>query len=223
MIIRKYYKRVLLLLLAAIVFIILQRLARYEVTYILSHLPENVYAAVPIVLAIYAIKPLFIVVPVIPLFLAAGVVLSGGWSFALTCAGMFLEMTVGYFWGKRLGMKKIFARIEKHDRIKALLSANSQKGFLRVFLLRIIPLPFDMVSMFFGASRVNFPLFVAFTFLGSAPAMVPLVLMGDSLTDPFSKDFIIPFAIGAAVSVSAFAILNKLLKSRVKKPSPPRG
>ncbi len=55
------------------------------------------------------------------------------------------------------------------------------RGFETVLVLRLLHLPFDLVSYLAGAARVHPASFLAATALGSAPTTVALVLFGASL------------------------------------------
>ena len=66
--------------------------------------------------------------------------------------------------------------------------------------------------MFFGATKVPFPSYLLFSLLGLSGIMVPYVVAGESVTDPLSKEFLLPILCGVAVGALALLIYKSLRK-----------
>ena len=198
------------------IFIQLFGLFDLDASRIVAYTPESLLLSFIIVISLYCLKTVVLVIPMVALYISAGVIFPIGLAFIVTCAGMFVEMTLGYLIGKRLGREKMKSRIEGSPRLKRIIEHRKISSITGCFLLRFMPLQYDLVSMFYGASSLKYPNFVLSTFLGAAPGMISLVLVGESLTTPFSKEFLIPFCVSAVVCISALCLYRKWEKSKAQ-------
>lgn len=210
----KYFKYIPIVLLVIIIIIFLPRLKVLEVTDILKYSPESPLLAVLILLGIYCLKSVVVFIPVIILYVSTGIMFPTGWAIALTYFCLFLEMNIGYFIGKRLGSEKVAALMERNNRTRQLLSYHENNNSTACFIARILPLPFDLVNMFFGATGTRYPQFIAFSLLGLTPGMIPYVLMGNAASNPLSKEFLVPFAICGVITVCAFVFCQRWQKEK---------
>ena len=210
MILKKYLKQILISLLLFILILILPRILNIKASDILKFTPKSPALAALIMLGLFCVRPVLMFIPMVALYICVGIIFPPGAALALTCAGLLCEMAIGYYIGRRLGGEKITALINKNRRVREFMSDSGNSGPAGCFVLRITLLHFDLVSMFFGASGVRFSQFAILSLMGSAPSMIPFVLMGDSIATPFSADFLAPFAICAAVSISAYTLYTKI-------------
>jgi len=213
----KYLKFALIVLLAIIIIILLPRFTELEVSNLLRYSPESPFLAALVLLGIYCMKSVVVVIPVIMLYISAGIMFPTGWAITLTYLGLFCEMSIGYLVGKRLGGEKVIARMEKNNKARQLISYHEENNSTLCFITRFFPLPLDLVNMFFGAAGTRYPQFVAFSLLGITPGMIPYVLMGDVASNPLSKEFLIPFAICGIVTVCAFVFYQKWRKENARE------
>jgi len=211
---KKYLKFAPIVLLVIIIIIFLPRLTGLEVTDILEFSPESPFLAALVLLGIYCLKSVVVVIPVIILYVSAGIMFPTGWAIALTYFCLFCEMNIGYFVGKRLGGEKVITLMEKNNKARQLVSYHEKNNSTVCFIARFFPLPFDLVNMFFGATGTRYPQFVVFSLLGLTPGMIPYVLMGNAASNPLSKEFLIPFAVCGIVTVCAFIFYQKWRKEK---------
>ena len=206
---KKHLKYILFISYIILIIILLRRFSGFDVSDILTYSPESPLLAAFVIVGLYSLKSVVLLIPTVALYISAGVMFPVGWALAVTCAGLFCEMSIGYIIGKRLGSKKVEARIEKSARLKKFIARHNNAHLSGSFLFRFIPLNFELVSMFYGASGVAYPQYVLLSFLGTVPGMIPFVLLGGSLTTPFSKEFLVPFSICAFLCISVFFIYTK--------------
>jgi uncharacterized membrane protein YdjX (TVP38/TMEM64 family) len=180
---------------------------------ILRYTPETPWLAAIVLLGLFCLKSVVIVMPLNVLFISAGIMFPLGWALAIILTGMLLEMTIGYFNGKRLKIDKVMTLAARFAKLSQFLPNNAKMTPAVCFSTRFLPLPFDLICMVHGAYGVKFPQYVLITYLGTLLAMIPYIFIGIYITTPFSKEFLIPLAVIALVALFPFA----LHKSRTKK------
>lgn len=162
--------------------------------------------AILTILIIYCIKGVIIVIPVTALYISAGAVLPPIPAILLSYAGLAVEMTIGYYTGKSLGLAGIRSRMEKYKMVRQFIEFNKNNSQTVCILARLLPLNIDMMNMFFGATGVEYPRFLLFSLIGVSPAMITSVLIGMAVTNPFSKEFLIPLGVKILLIVCAFVM-----------------
>jgi len=212
--INKLLKCVPVILLIVLIIVLFPLFKGLEISDILEYSPESPLLVVLILLGIYCLKAVVVFIPVIILYVSTGIMFPTGWAIALTYFCLFCEMNIGYFIGKRLGSEKVAALMERNNRARQLLSYHENNSSTACFIARILPLPFDLVNMFFGATGTRYPQFIAFSLLGLTPGMIPYVLMGNAASNPLSKEFLVPFAICGIITVCAFVFCQRWQKEK---------
>ncbi len=119
----------------------------------------------------------------------------------------------GRFFGKRF--------VHEHGRgwVKKYNTLLREEGFMTILFMRLILVPFDLVSLGAGMSDISFRQYAWGTLFGSLPATVTLVVLGRSFGHPRSW---ILFGVLLVVSVGlAFGLRNlpRVRKMLYKNPS----
>jgi membrane protein DedA with SNARE-associated domain len=79
--------------------------------------------------------------------------------------------------------------VEKRDEYEAVKRLFSKIGLAAIFLFSALPLPFDIVGMLSGATRLNPVIFFVVTFMGKTVSRLMLVLLGTSLEEMIAGVF----------------------------------
>jgi len=175
-------------------------------------------ASLPLVIltlfAIYSLKSIIMVIPGMMLYVIAGIVFPPGWAILITYLCLSLELTIGYMNGKKLGEGKVNERLTKNKRVAKFL--ENRKGNLPslCFLSRVLPIPVDLLSLFFGAVKMPFGVYLFISLLGLSPTMIPYVIAGSSISNPLSAEFLIPFGISFSITIIVFIISNQIIKKK---------
>lgn len=198
------------------------RLRGLSVADILNFTPASLWLASLVFLGIYCIKTLLMFIPLVVLFLAAGHLFPTGWAIVLTLLCLGVEMSLGYWVGHLLGVAKVRAAIAKWPKAQSFFNLVQRNRTTACFFTRLIPMPvpLDLVSMFYGAVGVPYPQYILFSLLGVSGFMLPYVIAGEAIDEPLSPDFIVPFIISIAVSVVAFVVFRWAEKRRKAKAGP---
>lgn len=170
-------------------------------------MPDSVLLAAGLLFILFCIKSVVFVIPMILLYICAGLILPPVAAVVFTIFCVIVEMTLGFYAGRKLGFKKVKKIADGSKYAGNLFAKINDNVLASSFLLRIIPVfSLDIVSMIFGAANVNYTEFIAGSVLGVIPGLVPVVIAGKSITQPLSGEFLIPFSIFAVLSVSCIII-----------------
>ncbi len=176
-------------------------------------MPDSVVLAAATLFVLFCLKAIVIVIPMIALYVCAGIILPPATAIVFTLFCIAAEFTIGFFAGRKLGYNKVKKLIDSSIYTGKLFEKINENVFICSFLLRLIPIfSADIVSMIFGAADTKYPEFLAGSIIGVIPSMLPVVLAGHSITKPMSGEFLIPFSICVVLSVSftiAYRIINK--------------
>lgn len=191
-----------------------------DVSDILAFTPKSLILAALVLIGVHCLRNVLMFIPTLVLYIASGVLFPTGWAVAVTLVGLAAELTIGYVAGRYIGKSRVDALIDKRPRAGEFLMLVNRNDKTACFLARLIPIPVPMalVSMFFGASGVAYPVYLLFSLLGLSSTMVPYVIAGRAIENPLSKEFLIPFSISLIVTGGVF-ILHMLISKRNKKRS----
>lgn len=180
-------------------------------------MPDSTTLAAGVLFALFCVKSVIFVIPMILLYICAGLIFSPVTAVIFTVFCVAAEMTIGFFTGRKLGYKRVKKIADDSKYAGKLFHRISENTFVSSFLLRLIPIfSLDIVSLLFGAADVSYPEYIAGSILGIIPGMIPVILAGNSITEPLSRDFLIPFSIFLVLSVCCtiiYYIKNRKLKN----------
>ncbi len=164
--------------------------------------------------AVYLVRPLIF-------FSAAVLTVAGGFLFG-PVGGVVLVVIaangsamVAYGLARWLGGER-FADPEATGRLTRWTRRLRDRSFETVIVMRLVYLPYDLVSYLAGALRIHPVAFLAGTAIGSAPATVAFVLFGASLEsfDGGVPQIDGPVLIASGVMLVAGLAISHLLRRR---------
>lgn len=174
-------------------------------------------AAVSTVLGVYILKGLVFVIPASLFYISVGMAFEPLTAVAVNLAGILLEVTVSYVFGRFLGGAYITKLLQsKKGGQRILEMQNKRSGAASVFVMRLLPVfPIDFVSLFLGGSKYPFVKYLLLSVAGIAPRVALFTLLGDTIYDYIPMRLIITL-IAIAVPVAAIAVLIRMLYRRKK-------
>lgn len=168
-------------------------------------MPPHPTIAAGALLLLYAVKSLTMVFPIIVLNVLGGFLFDPLTAMAVNSVGVVIELAIPYWIGRFSGAEVADRLSEKHPRVKMLATQTAGSPFFSSFFLRLIScLPGDAVSLYFGAIRMPFWVYLWGSFLGTVPGVIPATLLGMSITDPTSPLFWLSLGLNAALSAVSF-------------------
>ncbi len=168
--------------------------------------------------AVYLARPLIF-------FSAAVLTVAGGFLFG-PIAGIALVLVasngsamVAYGLARWLGGER-FADPQATGRLARWSGRLRERSFETVIVMRLVYLPYDLVSYLSGALRIHPVAFITGTAIGSAPATVAFVLFGASLEsfDGGVPRIDGPILIASGVVLVAGLVVSRLLRRRDPEP-----
>ncbi|MFU0826750.1 MAG: TVP38/TMEM64 family membrane protein [Lachnoclostridium sp.] len=190
---RKFYSALKYLPLALCIILIIWYLRNSEeitVQTILDYTPDNLLAAALVLLCLYALKSISIVFPIIVLEVAAGHLFPTIIAFLINISGIVIGMIESYFVGYFSGSGAIDKVTKKYPAIEKIIQKQGSNPFFTCFFLRTLCiLPRDGVSIYLGATRVPFGIYLLASTLGSLTNTILATLFGTSITEVTSPVF----------------------------------
>lgn len=158
-------------------------------------------------------------VPATVLSVAAGVLFGPVLGSVLAVAGATAGATGSF----------VLARGVLHDaavrrlghRLELLDAHLESSGLAWVIAIRLMPLlPTNVLNYAFGITEVHLRDYVLGTALGSAPAIVAIVVLGDSATDPTSARFLLSVLVLVLLAVVTIEVPRRRRRARERAASP---
>jgi len=182
---------------------------------ILDYTPDNLLAAALVILFLYALKSMSIVFPIIVLEVAAGHIFPVIIAIIINIFGMIICLTVPYFVGYFSGSGAINKMTQKYPILEKLIQKQSKNSFFACFFVRTLYfLPRDAVSMFFGAVKFSFGVYLLASALVSLPNVILATLFGTSITEPASPMFWISTSLMILFAGVSLFIYNIFIKGK---------
>ncbi len=170
--------------------------------------------AAAIVIALFCLKPLAVFTPSTPLYLASGILFQPLTAIAVVYGGPVLEAVIGYALGRSLGYERASELMARNPKVARTLNFHRVNSAATCFLSRLLPIPFDLVSLLYGATGTRFGVFLVFSLLGNTPWLIPWSFAGDAVSNPLSREFLVPFGVCILISVVVFFLSWKLQKRK---------
>jgi uncharacterized membrane protein YdjX (TVP38/TMEM64 family) len=164
---------------------------------------RNAWYALPLVAVAYAVFGALLV-PVILLIAATGVAFGPWLGPVYALVGSLASGSMGFGLGRLIGRHRVERLIGR--RVPSLGPTMERHGPLAVLLIRKIPLPFILVNILIGASRVRYRDFLLGTMLGMAAAVIAVAGLGGTLLDLLQRPS--PSVVAVAVALFALPLLG---------------
>jgi len=152
------------------------------------------------------------------LYAASGILFPVPIAILVNILGSLIMAAIPFWIGKRAGVKLVDDLLQNHPRFKFLKDIPNKSPFFMSFFVRIIGiLPSDMIGLYFGATGVRYKSYIIGAILGMLPQTVTFCLMGMSINDVTSPEFLISFICELGlmiVSVVAYVIWMKRMKNK---------
>ncbi len=183
-----------------LLFILLPRLAGLSLSEILYDMPRAPLLAALVLLGLYALKTLTLLVPGTILHVSAGVLFPPVIALSLACVGNLLGLSIGYLMGRMLGRESVAALLSKNRRTALFLEKSNRSHVKSCLVARLMPLPVELCSLFFGAVGVSFRSYLAASLSGLLPRTTLGVLAGALMDHPASYATLLPLLLCLSLS-----------------------
>lgn len=171
----------------------------------------------PVLLAATYVIGALLLIPGVPLTLAAALVL-GWWALPLVLAAATTAACLAFLIARHALSPVVRARLERRPRLRAIDRAVAAEGWKTVLLIRLSPLmPFALQNYLFGVTRVGFWPFAGATLPGILPGTTFYVHLGamgqaDAAGEADLWQWLL-FAIGLATTGFAILLIARRARS----------
>lgn len=190
---------------------------------ILTYTPEKPLLAALVLLALFAVKSLSVFLYSGFLYIAAGVLFPLPAAIAVNLLGTAVMVTLPYLLGRKLGGQAVEYILRRWPKASALRDLRSGSDFFFVLIIRLLNVfSLDAVSAYMGAVGVSYRSYLPASLLGLASMCVLFPIMGGSLSDVRSPQFLVSAGIQLAimlVSCTVFYFRQKQKTSLMRKDS----
>lgn len=162
----------------------------------------------------YSLLSMFL--PATPLMAGAGIIFGFKYGLLYTTVGGFASSIMTFYLSRYLGKdlvenamhEKFFSKLEKYD------NKIAEHGILTVLILRLIPVvPFNILNLILGVSRVSIKDYVVGTIVGLAPSDVLTVYFGRFIFNFFLRRIVSGLIAGFLLGITVFIIYKRKKQS----------
>lgn len=185
---------------------------------LLSVMPSELFAAGAVLMGLFALKSLSIVFPILVIYALSGILFPPFWAIAVNYLGTALALSLPYGLGRLAGVQlveQIFAKYPKASHLRDFQQNNA--WFFSCILRMLGFLPGDVVSMYFGASKLPYLPSLLGGLLGMSPALLAGTFLGDSIQDLSSPLFWISLGAMIVLSITSILLYRRHLKRHTGK------
>lgn len=184
---------------------------------ILRYTPENLWAAAGVMLLLFALKSVSMVVYAGILYAASGLLFPLPMAIAVNLCGAVVMLSLPYFIGKKGGASAVDYIRAKYPKAQALHELQTKNDLVFAFAARIIRVPSDVASLYLGAVGLNYRNYLLGSLLGILPHLITYPVMGMSVKDVHSTEFVIALCVEVAyvaLTAGLYALYRKKQNSR---------
>jgi len=172
---------------------------------LLTYTPDNLWLAFFFMMALFAAKSMTFFFPILVLEVLSGIIFPTGRALAINTAGYLVSFTLPYLIGRSTGSTLTDYLMRRNDKLRELYANESGNRFFLSFFLRAIHfLPMDVVSLFLGAQKTEYGVYIIGSLAGVFLEICCATIIGANILDPASPAFI--FSVTASVAVAVGSV-----------------
>ena len=182
---------------------------------ILSYSPERPILAALFMLLLFALKSISLMLPVLLLYTASGILFPLPLALLINILGTAITLSIPYLIGWGAGPDMTVRLQEKHPRLRELRALRRRNELFCSFLVRVIGiLPCDVVSLYFGNTRLSYWKYLLGGVLGFLPDILTATVVGMKADDRSSPWFWGAIVLNLTVCIVATLFYRAYLKRR---------
>lgn len=199
----------------AIIVVCLVKKDEFTLDSILNYTPNQPVLAALVLLALFAVKSLSIFLYSGFLYVASGILFSLPVAIALNIAGTAVMVSIPYWLSKKLGSRAVQYILNRYPKASVLHELRSGSDFFFVLIVRLLGvLSADVVSAYMGAVGIKYKDYLPACLLGFLTTCILFPIMGMSISDIHSPQFLIAAGIELAVMLTSCIVFHFYRKKR---------
>ena len=182
---------------------------------VLNYTPSEPLLAALFLWLAFALKSLSLVFPAYVLFAVSAQLFPLPVALAVNVVGITITLTLPYLLGYASELDFSERLTEKYPKLVEIRRLRENSSFFLAFLARAIGiLACDVVSMYFGSTRMKYIPYITGSVLGFMPDLVCATLLGQQIEDYRSPAFWITLTINGLCCLGGF-LLYRWYKKRI--------
>lgn len=172
---------------------------------ILNYTPSEPLLAALFLWMAFALKSLSLVFPILLLFAVSGQLFPLPVALLVNTIGVAISMTLPYLLGRASELDFTEKLLKKYPKLQDIRKLRENSSFFLSFLMRAIGvLPCDVVSMYFGSTKMDYLPYITGAVLGFMPDLICATILGNQIEEYDSPGFWITLAINIIACISAY-------------------
>ena len=211
-----FYFAAIPLLWALIIFVFIRSNGKLTVDQLLNYTPKNMALAIPVMLGIFALRSFDFLIYIGLIYAVTGILFPVPLALAVNLLGTAILCLIPYQIGRSEGtgiLEKIYAKYPKTAMLERLFH---ERDFLFVLSVRLLGVPVNIASLFFGARKTDKKTFLAASLLALLTDILPFTIIGSAAEDKGSFGNILCLTLRFVVFLTA-VIVNAVLMRKDKK------
>lgn len=193
----------------AIIVICLLHKEDFTLEGILSYTPRQPLLAALVLWGLFAVKSLSIFLYSGLLYAASGILFPLPVAIAVNIAGTAVMVSIPYWLGKKLGSQAVQYILHRWPRSAMLHDLRDGSDFFFVLIVRLLGiLSADVVSAYMGAVGVKYRAYLPACLLGFLPTCILFPIMGMSISDVRSPQFLTAAGIELAATIISCIVFH---------------
>ena len=174
---------------------------------IVGLVPKDSVLSIIVMLLLFAVKGVAVFIYGSILYAASGILFSLPVAIIVNTIGTVIMTTIPFYIGKKAGSRLLGELVKKNSKLELLRDTQNKNEFFVSFFLRMVGLlPADLVAMYLGASGMRYKPYFFGTVIGLLPAIVCFSVMGMSIDDIGSPQFLISLIVEVGLMLLSFLI-----------------
>lgn len=172
---------------------------------ILNYTPAEPLLAMLFLWLAFALKSLSMVFPVLLLFAVSGQLFPLPAALAVNTVGIAITLTIPYLLGRASELSFTEKLVAKYPRLLELRRVRETSAFFLSFIARAVGiLACDVVSLYFGSTRLPYVPYITGAVLGFMPDLICATILGRQSRDVHSPAFWITLAVNILACVGSY-------------------
>ena len=174
---------------------------------IVGLVPKDSVLSIIVMLLLFAVKGVAVFIYGSILYAASGILFSLPVAIIVNTIGTVIMTTIPFYIGKKAGSRLLGELVKKNSKLELLRDTQNKNEFFVSFFLRMVGLlPADLVAMYLGASGMRYKPYFFGTLIGLLPAIICFSVMGMSIDDVGSPQFLISLIVEVGLMLLSLLI-----------------
>ena len=176
---------------------------------------DRIWLTTAAFMGLFLLKSISFGLPFALLYIGVGSIYPLGWALVVNIVGIVVNMQIPYLLGRFAGRSFVERLVGKFPSLERLEVYSRQSSLVFSFLVKFIgKIPHEITNAFLGSLKIPYGPYLVGGLLGLLPTMIATTLVGSSLDDPSSPEFII-----SLVAVLMLVGVSYMLYKRYSKES----